>query len=45
MGWKDSVDLSKFIVAAATFGGPVGEMKIALNLKHIHNVFICSWFN
>ena len=27
MGWADQVDLSKFMVAAAPYGGPIGEWK------------------
>ena len=25
MEWQDAVDLSRFIVSAAPFGGPIGE--------------------
>ena len=25
MGWQDAMDLSRFIVSAAPFGGPIGK--------------------
>ena len=27
MAWQQAVDLSKFIVSAASFGGPIGKWK------------------
>lgn len=32
MGWSDHVDLSRFIVAAAPYGGPIGKLLVKINI-------------
>ena len=47
MAWQEAVDLSKFIVSAASFGGPIGELKCRdccyfLSYNKI-NILVCAF--